>query len=78
MDHKTKSATQPLNNKFGGVGGWIASLVVWCAVIAVSLASVCFLLGPLSRGRRGHYHARLTQFQVIVYAAFFTFAHRAR
>ena len=46
MGHETKSATQPPNNKFGGVGGWIASLIVWCAVIAVSLAIVCFLLSP--------------------------------
>jgi hypothetical protein len=46
MEHKIKSVAQPPNNKLGGVGEWIASLVVWCAVIAVSLAIVCFLLSP--------------------------------
>lgn len=46
MEHEAKSATQLPNYKLGGVGGWIAAIVVWCAVIAVSLAIVCFLLSP--------------------------------
>ena len=46
MEHKTKSVTQPPDYRLGSVGEWIASLVVWCAAIAMSLAIVCFLLSP--------------------------------
>ena len=41
MEHKIESSST-----LGGVGEWIATLVVWCAAIAMSLAIVCFLLGP--------------------------------
>jgi hypothetical protein len=46
MEHKARSVTQPPDYGLGSVGEWIASLGVWCAVIAMSLAIVCFLLGP--------------------------------
>jgi hypothetical protein len=46
MEHKTKSVTQSPDYKLGGVGEWIATLVVWCAAISMSLAIVCFLLSP--------------------------------
>ncbi len=46
MEHKTKSVRQPLDYRLGGVGEWIASLIVWCAAIAMSLTIVCFLLSP--------------------------------
>ena len=46
MEPETKSVTQPPDYRLGGVGEWIASLVVWFAAIALSLAIVCFLLGP--------------------------------
>jgi hypothetical protein len=46
MEHTTKSVTQPPDYKLGGIGEWIASLIVWSAAIAMSLAIVCFLLSP--------------------------------
>jgi hypothetical protein len=46
MEHKTKSVTQPPDYTMGGVGEWIASLVVWCATISMFLAIVCFVLAP--------------------------------
>jgi len=46
MKHKTKSVTQPPDYDLRGVGEWIASLVVWYAAIAMSLAIVCVLLSP--------------------------------
>jgi hypothetical protein len=46
MKHKMKAVTHPHSNELGGVGEWIASLVVWCAAIAISLAIVCILLSP--------------------------------
>jgi hypothetical protein len=33
MKHKMKAVTQAPENELGGVGGWIASLVVWCVAI---------------------------------------------
>ncbi len=43
MKHEVKSVTQSPDNDLGGVGEWIASLVVWFLAIAVSLAIVCVL-----------------------------------
>ena len=41
MKHEVKSVTQSPDNDLGGVGEWIASLLVWLFAIAVSLAIVC-------------------------------------
>jgi len=46
MEPERKSVTQPPDYGLGGVGEWIALLVVWCAAITMSLAIVCFLLSP--------------------------------
>jgi len=46
MKYKTKSVTQSPDYDLRGVGEWIASLVVWCAAIAMSVAIVCVLLSP--------------------------------
>ena len=52
MEHITKSVTQSPDYRPGGVGEWIAALVVWCAAIAMSLAIVCFLLTSYRLGNR--------------------------
>jgi hypothetical protein len=46
MEHTTKAVTQTPDYKLGGIGEWIASLIVWSAAIAMSLAILCFLLSP--------------------------------
>ena len=40
-----KLVNHPSDNMLIDVGGWVASLVVWSAGIAMCLAIVCFMLG---------------------------------
>lgn len=46
MKHRIRSFARPPDNELGGVGGWIATLVVWCVASALCLVIVSWLLSP--------------------------------